>query len=109
MDCIRTWINHDIALAHSKALTLCNYITAWSIYTGSLRNANLKLYANQQPLPKTTWEVILESIQKPVVVPAIVIYWLCFTVFLSAIYCGCHMWGHHGEAINTWFSRGKLA
>ena len=106
MDSIRTWINHDIALAHLNALTLCNYITAYAV---QLRKANLKLYANQQPLPKTTWEMILENIQKPVVVPAIVIYWLCFTVFLSAIYCGCHMWGHHGKAIKAWFSRGKLA
>ena len=109
MNYLRMWINQDIALARSKAFTLCDYITARLTDAFPWLKANFKLYAYQQPLPKTTWEVILENIQKPIIVPAIVMYWLLFFVFLDMVYCGCHMWGKYGEAIKAWFSRGKLA
>ena len=76
---------------------------------GQWLKANVRLFAYQQPPPKTTWEAIQENIQKPIIVPAIAIYWLCFFVFLNTIYCASHVWGKHGEAIKAWFSRGKLA
>jgi hypothetical protein len=109
MDYFRTWIDQDIALARSNALNLCNYITVRSIEAVPWLKANFKLYAYQQPLPKNMWEVTLENVQKPIIVPAIVLYWLCFFVFLNTVYCGCHMWGKYGQAIKAWFSRGNLA
>jgi hypothetical protein len=90
-----------LANASCNALTLCNYVIVLSTDAIAWLKANLKLFAYQQPPPKTTWEVIQENIQKPIIVPAIVIYWLCFFVFFNTIYCASHMWGKYGEVIKA--------
>src|SRR5947207_12149856 len=93
MNYLPMWITQDVALARSNAMALCKDITARSTEAVPWLKANFKLYAFQQPLPRTTLEVILVDIQKPIIVPAIVLYGLCFFVFLDTVYCACCMWG----------------
>jgi hypothetical protein len=108
MDVLYIWMNKlEMAQARGQAIALRNYITAHSSEMATLVLA--KVCANQQPLPKTKWELFLESIRKPIVIPSLLAYLIAFFVLLNSVFCGYVLWVSHGGSIKGWFSRCTLA
>jgi hypothetical protein len=90
----------------SIAFAVKQYVTAQSADIASSFLA--KVHPIQQPLPKTNWEPLLEHLQKPILVPSILLYLTLF-ISLNLVVSGYIMWDIVEFVIKAWFSGCKLA
>jgi hypothetical protein len=108
MDCFHKWVNRVLPTQFfSRALDISKNITARS--KGVASRILAKVFAKQQRLPKTTWQLFLERVQAPIVLPLFFVCLIVFFVLLNSIFYGYILWGSYGDKVKTWASRCKFA
>jgi hypothetical protein len=91
----------------SRILLNSEQITAHS--KGVASRILAKVVAKQQRLPKTTWQLFLERVQTPIVLPLFLVCLIGFFVLLNSIFYGYMLWSSYGDKVKTWASRCKFA
>jgi hypothetical protein len=110
MDTFNTVLsNPSFLIARTKATIMANILADNLPILHVVRTIWTTAFADEQPVPKSTWELISQWMMDPISVSRVTVYLVALFAFVSTAHYGYLVWSIYGTHFVSYVYGSKLA